>query len=391
MKCTLNGKGLLNFKDRIAILSDEELKEIAAHVTKSDVSDLSRGNIVKLISTEEHKKKAAVMMLQNAANEEQHKAQFELGNDYNTAVSVYIALYGNRDLVYEGKLQHVGCKLMPEDYQYVISTWKILSNLVNVDVAAESEEFVGKLYNAILDMNGSRLAPEFFEAESQSLDDMRIFIDTFIDRFKESCRTEKIKKDSIEIYKTELKNFHYSEGDKNFDFLNLSNNTGDFYINTEGFSVLTGDNPVVFRDSNGNPSTSVVVLSSEDGISRTLQGVDIIIDGEAAKGAHLMTVFMTQQKLEDDLTEWLNINKPGPEVDQFYISGKVEYIFRHGIIDKATGNRYRIVFQNPSQSRKGIFTFIEAETWSDVFDYWYKFTKLTKKEFCEQFGGLRSH
>lgn len=287
------------------------LKELCK---KSGLTGYSRMRKEELITLLENHKEVRKVIVSEART----FAKDELGKDFGKAVSFWKQL---KDI------KHMSAN----DYTEMTEKWFILTSLFNdiEENGAENRTITDSLIGTAESLRDI-FCPSA-DISHYSDDELKEFIDNYLEEFSLSVFSKRLKKENTEIIKMSMDHISFNEN-------------GIAYFDSTKASKFTG------KEVKAHKTDMRIVESSEDGISRML----------IEKGLSSITIFMGKTAQGEEEMALLNDCK--------------DNIFRNGLIDIATGKHYIFAFQNPSSCRKSNFMFVEANSWNDVVSLWCEIT-----------------
>lgn len=242
-----------------------------------------------------------------------------LGKDYKTAEMFYKDIHGTK-------------KFTEWDYFRMTVEYKILSALLNNKAGEYSADKVAESLSRTF---GDDVSSFSFEEKVD-------YINNKVELFDSKISTENLKKENYVILKV------------GFGAIN-ANPDGRLFFDSSKKVTFTGE---VTREM----SSSAVreIATAEDGISRLLK------DMVTGRGIPVKTISVS-------------FEKPA-SMDEEQHSVIAKEIAMNGITDIATGEHFMFLKQGASESRQGECTFINVDTWDEVYPFWYKITGLGSYE-----------
>ena len=308
----------------------KELKALCKEHAVAGYSKLKKDELVAELSKIENQ--ICKAEYQKAYKAELTRARYILKEDFAVAYKFYRNLKGR--------------KLRLDDIDCLIKDWQLLTYLV------DSENIVnGSLDNITHYLRGV-FAPAGVKASdvsSWSEEDKRAFIGNMLDGFKKATTTEILTKENVEMLKFAFKDIQFGDDTISYD---------------SSKAVKLDAKELAKLDIREKKSIMRWVATSEDGCTRLLQPM----------GKNLISINLDTSDEERNMDKALLI--------------KMKFmLLKNGIVDKATGKRYRFCFQTASGKRKANYLFVEAETQEEVFEIWFQLSGTKNAEgFYKAFG-----
>lgn len=332
-----------------------ELKAICKKMGITGYSKLKKAELVNLIiKTKDARRQAKQEAMDNARAE----AKLSLGGDFNAAVLFYREM---RDIPAPKSLNI-------EDYARIENIWKVLTMMTNghvieYDVAKVAEYFRRMFQPDVLPSSIS----------SMNHEEQVAYVDNYVNIFVKNTTTESHTKNTYVILKMALSDMAFGENGKViFDSSRA--------VDLSGARIEAADQSTTMRK----------VKTAEDGLYRVIKthkGPDFdaqfamyIAQGMNEDQARHEAMGLPQISID------LNVDETDEENAENALAIK-KAIFDEGFTDVNTGHHYMFLKQTPSESRKGCATFIFAQAWDEIFEFWYEFTGLGNYEkFRDAFG-----
>jgi hypothetical protein len=294
--------------------AEMKVNELKTLCKKSNISGYSRMKKKELVTLLENHKEARKVVIAEARD----NAKNELGKDFTKAVSFWKQLKGIK-------------YMSANDYTELVDKWKIITSLFNniEENGVENRTITDSLIDTAESLKN--IFCPTANISNYSDDELKEFINNYLEEFSLSVFSKRLKKENTEIIKMSMDHISYNEN-------------GVAYFDSSKASKFTG------KEVKAHKTDMRIVESSEDGISRMLM----------EKGLSSITIFMGKTAKGEEEMAMLNNCK--------------DNIFRNGLIDIATGKRYIFAFQNPSSCRKSNFMFVEANNWNEVVALWCEIT-----------------
>lgn len=320
------------FNINLATKKVAELRELCKEHGIKGYSKLKKDELIAELSKIEKQIRKAEY--QKAYKAELTRARYMLKEDFATCYKFYRNLKGR--------------KLRLEDIDDMLRDWQLLSYLVGGnEITNGSLDIVAQYLRGVFAPAGIKAS----DISSWSERTKREFISNMLDGFKKATTTEILTKENVEMLKFGFKDIQFGDDANAIAF----DSSKAVKLKAEELAKLNiHEKKTMMR----------WVATSEDGCTRMLKPL----------GKNLISINLDTSEEERGMDKAILINM------KFML-------MKYGIVDKATGKRYRFCFQTASGKRKANYLFVEAETQEEVFQIWFDLSGTKNAEgFYKAFG-----